>query len=636
MSYRAPGVTVTQEFLNALPALAAFSLPNVVVGPIFQVVKKASAGTYSGLLATVDWASQRDGTIVDLRAADPEDQTSFPVQIDLKNTVVRLQTGTAGEILVGSLNELTDATSAVFANVSVGDVIVIASGTNAGSYTVREVIDQNTLKTNETFVAAGSSISYSIRRNIGADGSLINIPISTTGVVLDEEAGVTLPAALTATVGTLGALPIINATILLTYRALRLENSAEVKEYASIASLQADFGLDQIVPENPAVFGAYVALNNSVTATNILGLARSYLEDEVIAYATAFDILELVDTYAISVMTQSTAVHTALKAHVEGMSVASKKLERVGLINRKLVTKADITDQVTDAATDGTGLIVSSASSAFITDGVVPGHFANIDGERVKIASVNSQTQITLASAVGTSLSGQDLIVDKDLSKNDQATTMAAYARSLGSRRLIMTYPSTIKMPVGNVIRELPGYFLNCAIGALTTGLPTQQGFTNTSISLFSGVKYSTKYFTNDQLNLIADGGVMIFIQEVLDQTALVVRHQLTTDRSAIKFQEFSVTKNVDFIAKFIRTYHQDFIGKYNIVDNTFEDLKTMAKGICTFLAESTKLPKIGGVIRNGRLETVQQDPVNIDTILERYVFDIPIPLNNLDITIVV
>ena len=137
-------------------------------------------------------------------------------------------------------------------------------------------------------------------------------------------------------------------------------------------------------------------------------------------------------------------------------------------------------------------------------------------------------------------------------------------------------------------------------------------------------------------LDLLADGGVTIFVQEVLDQTALFIRHQLTTDRSAIKLQEFSVTKNVDFISKFIRNSHQRFIGQYNIVDGTFDDLKTSAKGIINYLTERTRLPRIGGVIRGGKLADISENPQSIDSSIERYELDIPIPLNNLDITIVV
>lgn len=644
MAYRAPGVTVTQEFVNALPALASFALPNVNVGPAFQVVKKRSAGNYASLLLNLTYPGQIAGTFVDT-SSDPSDLVNFPVDINLKNTVVRIKSSVStGTVSGGNLNQITDATLNVFQDIVAGDVVVVAGSLNGndGSYTVRAKIDNNTLQVNETFAAAETTLNYTVRRNIGSDGSLLNIPTSTAGVVVDAN-GVTVPAALTTTVQPFGSVPILSAEVLLSYRALRVEKSADVAEYKKTAELQADFGLDQIVPENVVVFAAYLALNNSVTATNLLALPQDYLTDEVLAYSKAFDVLALTEMYAISVMTQNTAVHTSLKSHVNGYSVPEQKLERVGIFNRKLVTTAVVVDTKADGATNGTGLILTSASSQFVTDGVVPGMFINVSAPtnavgRYKINSVDSQTQVTLAVAVaGTNpASGVSFAVDKDLSKSQQASVLASYAAGIASRRCVMTWPDVVKIPAGNEIRTLPGYFLNCAVGALTTGLPTQQGLTNLSVSLYQGVVHSTKYFDKDQLNAIADGGVMIFVQEVLDQTPLFIRHQLTTDRTAIKFQEYSVTKNVDFIAKFVRINHKQFIGQYNIVDSTFDDLKTNAKGILTYLAESTKLPKIGGVIRDGKLASVVQDPVNIDTITERYTLNIPIPLNNLDITIVV
>lgn len=649
MAYLEPGVVVSQEFVNALPALAAFALPNVNVGPAFQVVAAKSAGSYAAIAADYIYPEQILGTIVDTRAADAGDLTSYPVKIDLKNVVIRIinQTGT-GAVDAYDLNKFNDATLNIFQNVVAGDVIVVTGSVmgNNGPYTIREKVSSNVVITNETFTAVESGLNYSIRRNIQATIGNVNIPTSTSGVTVDD-VQVHLPAALTYTDTVFGTVPILSADVLLSYRALRLEKSADVFEYKKTSELQADFGLDQIVPENPVVFACFLALNNSATPTNLLALPQDFLTpgDELLAYSKAFDVLALTEMYAISVMTQNTAVHGSLKSHVETMSQPNNKRERVGIINRKIVLKANVVDAITTSGAEGiSGVafnILDSAASSFITDGVVPGMYVNITAPtnmvgRYKIGAVNSQTKITLSTGAPLAATGITFFIDKDLTKNEQASVMAAYAHSLGSRRLVMTWPDVVKLPVGNVIKQLPGYFLNAALGALTTGLPTQQGLTNTAVSVFTGVVHSTKYFDRDQLNLMADGGVMIFVQDVLDQTALYIRHQLTTDRSAIKFQEYSITKNVDFIAKFIRTNHKQFIGKYNIVDNAFDDLKSNAKGLLTFLVEKTKFPKIGGVIKSGKLTKIEQDPVEIDAINEIYNLDIPVPLNKLNITIVV
>lgn len=649
MAYRQPGVKVTQDFTGVTPALTLFNLPNVNVGPAFQVVDKGEAGSYTGDEALYPFPGQIEGTYVDTRESDPTDLINYPIRIFLKDATLEYLTAATGNVDSSNLNEFTDATTDIFADVVAGDVLVVTgSGSgNDGAYTVRQVVDVNTIKTNETFTATEATLDYTIRRNIQSTVGTVEVASDTSGIVIDQTDGVTLPVSLTYTDDTLGEQPVVSATVLLSYRAQRIELSADVAELKSTNEIKAAFGIDQIVPENPLAFAAYLALNNRAQATNVLALDSGYLEDELVSYSSAFDILKNTDMYAINILTQATAVHTILNSHVLAMSEPEQKLERVGIVNRKLVTTATVVDEITTVSEGITGssggpyTTLNSSESFFLTDGVVPGMYANVTAPsgavgRYKIGAVVSQTKLTLSSGADAVYDNITFSIDKNLSLSQQASTLSAYASSIGSRRLVMTWPDVVKIPVGSDVRELPGYFLGCSVAALTTALPTQQGLTNMPVALYTGVVHSTKYFDNDQMNTIANGGVMIFVQNVLDVTALYIRHQLTTDRSAIKFQEYSITKNVDFIAKFIRTAHADFPGKYNIVDGAFDDLKTNAQGIVGFLRDDTKRPKIGGVIKSGKLTSVIQDPSNIDTILEQWSLDIPIPLNNLDITIFV
>lgn len=279
-------------------------------------------------------------------------------------------------------------------------------------------------------------------------------------------------------------------------------------------------------------------------------------------------------------------------------------------------------------------------NATFISNGVAAGHFLHILSGglkgRYKIGNVISEKELTLAVAIPGVVTLQtaiDYAIDRDMTKTEQANFIKGYSAALASRRVVNVWSDTLETPVGQVVSDLPGFYGAAAIGAITTGLPTQQGFTNLSISGFLGLKHSTGYFTDDQLDIIADGGTMILAQSGPEQP-LFIRHQLTTDRSAIKFQEYSVTKNVDFIAKFMRNAFAGFIGRYNIVDTTLDELRGTAKAVLTFLKDDTRLPRIGGVIRSGVLTQLVESPTQIDTVKMRFKLDIPIPLNNLDITI--
>lgn len=286
------------------------------------------------------------------------------------------------------------------------------------------------------------------------------------------------------------------------------------------------------------------------------------------------------------------------------------------------------------------GMTFYDRSAQFISNGVAPGHFINITSGtylgRYTVGSVDSEFQVTLSTAIPGIASLQPSIpyqADRNLTKSEQADAISGYSESFASRRCVHVWPDVLKAPIGQDILDIPGIYGPVALAALTTGLPTQQGFTNLAVSGFLGLQHSSRYFSDDQLNTIASGGTMLLAQDSAEQL-LYVRHQLTTDRSSIKFQEYSVTKNVDFVAKFLRGAYASFVGRYNIIDTTLDELKGTGQASLTFLKDRTRLPKIGGVIKGGVISGLKESETQIDTVEIRFALNMPIPLNNIDITV--
>ena len=834
MAYRRPGVTVTQEFVGLVPALAAFSLPSITIGPSYQLVDSDALGFYSAEETLFPYASKVGGGIVDLEAADPEEQfeiTKKPIEVTLKNAKVEIvaeqHTGAgigdvftdngffndgysippdptaqftdvqAGDVLTivesldvsivnlrtdGETSTTVDRLSAggsnplLFTSVKVGDTVEVTGGThvnqgmflvtakvgtallilgkngddedlgdgvastdvtyliygnrgstNKGDYVVKTKTDDNNLVLQSPLADTPESpIKYFIRRKIG-DVVLSRVDtVSEDGFVASLD-GVTLPATLTS-----GGFDIVYGAVVANYRALRIDFASEVHQFTDTASLISAFGTDQVLPANPLAYGVSIMMQNTVTPVHGLGLDDNAVDNEVLSYTTATDVLKRGEMYAIALLTQNPVVHTLYKNHVEQLSAPLKKQERIVLINSKLVDTMVLQEESTTVTTangartivgmqiggsgnystnprklvdtgkfasvkagdslvivGGTGLvgglprtfIVASSPDAdtvitveaflvsgtpidiqyyvyrqdglaaggasffdrnasFISNGVASGHYLNIlSGSfkgRYKIATVVSEKELTLlpvvvsAVTLATSLTYQ---VDRTLQKYEQAEAVRGYSEAFASRRVVHIWPDVLEAPVGQQTYKLPGYYACCAIAGLTTGLPTQQGLTNLAISGFLGFEHSSRYFTEEELDTIADGGTMILAQDGPSQP-LYVRHQLTTDRSAIKFQEYSITKNVDFIAKFLRTTFGRYIGQYNIVDTTMDALKTTAGAAIKFLRERTRVPKFGGVIKSGSLTKLEESADQIDTVIIRFSFGIPIPLNNIDITI--
>jgi hypothetical protein len=324
--------------------------------------------------------------------------------------------------------------------------------------------------------------------------------------------------------------------------------------------------------------------------------------------------------------------------------VATKTSVNVLILASNFITSGTPTDiQYYIIRRDGIsvgGAILYDRNASFISNGVSSGHYLSIlSGSlkgRYKVASVQNEKQLTLAPAIPGVVTLATLInyqMDRDMTKTEQAANVAGYSEAFADRRVVHCWPDVLKAPVGQTTEKVPGFYGCCSVAGLTTGLPTQQGFTNLLISGFLGFDHSTKYFTEAQLDTIAGGGTMVFAQESPD-TPLFVRHQLTTDRSSIKFQEFSVTKNVDFIAKHLRDTYRANIGQFNIIDTTLDTLKTIAEGEIVFFRDTTRIPRFGGVVRSGKLSSISESVTQIDTVDMRFKFSIPIPLNNIDIVV--
>ena len=817
MAYRRPGVTVTQEFAELVPALAEFNLPTVMIGPSYLLVNDDLMGTYSGSLQVYTYPSLVVGFEVDLEEEDSAEQfpaSKKPISVEMADVVTEILaevgtgagSGQAFSDLTGSifadvlqgdlvsivekLNEsiiaaqtngvstdtaglrdrLTAGTSGQFASVKVGDTVTVTGGTNTntGSFTVLIKISDDVLKLSADVNDGGgvsadvaytidgdrgtnnvgdfriksktddnnlvlesplneneSPLTYSIKREVGT----IEIPRVATlfdpGFVASA-ADISIPAGLQS-----AGFDILEGNVSSSHRMLRNDLAANVAEFAKLSDVTAFFGTDQVTPQNPLAFALQIALQNTVTPVNSLGLDANAVSDEVQSHLNALDVLSLTEMYALVPLSQNPALPPLYKSHVEGFSDPEQKLERVAILNRLLKeietlssddtivstvagsrtvvsTQVDgiadftgddknLNDVTTDAflnvelgdtvtivsgtssvpgefqvvtKTDNNNIILSAAiitagtesdfvyfisrkdglaangqnfydrNATFITSGISAGHYLTInDGAyagRYKIGSVISEKELILQVTINgvTSLqTGMNYDVDRNLSRTEQADFIKGFSESLSSRRIVMTWPDVLNTPVGPDVEPLPGYYAGAVVGALTTGLPTQQGLTNLSVSGFLGFEHSTGYFTEAQLDLIAEGGTMVFAQAGAEQP-LFIRHQLTTDRSSVKFQEYSITKNVDFIAKFLRNNFLSFIGQYNIVETTLDELRTGAAGIITFLRDDTKIPRFGGVIRSGILKSIEEDAVVLDRVTMRFKFNIPIPLNNLDITI--
>jgi len=944
MAYRRPAVEVIQEFQQAAAALALPSLPALVAGPAYQIEDDVNAGVYSEdnlSITSYPYVGLEVGAIVDLGdAPDDEAEASAHKGVGFKLQDVYLvkepPLPSASKItgVLDTPNLFTDATAGAFSSfdpdaegapvfyVDIIDAVGIDPADQGRKLVIRKT-DDNTLVLAAEWKSALplTNVEYRVLE-YRAEEEYSEEDFAANGITKTATSVDVLPG-LQSNDAT--PLPVVEGTVLLSWRALRPDLAGDLTVFTDLDSLEAVFGIGNIVPSNVGAYGVNLALQNTTTEVSFTGLGGGFLSNEEQAWQDALEFLENKDVYGIAVMTHNTAVHQLAKAHVEGMSVSTVGRERVCFFNRKIRTVevlvppsgigtetssgvgngiagtentqfrdpdngSFITDDVTVgslleiisytavegvqrsvtpderdyftagpdeiqitngefvAADVGRTILVRGATSpandiayaiasivstakvgvtptppggaelmaagtrawivdlaraittddgvdnvvqatktwtftngAFtpadigrllyitgtvggLNDGVftvgnvlssttittieVPGadetfagHAATlydinrepardavsdsvdgpsrqwtilgaiftdddigrklrvagatngannadhiieavlsstvvrtdnstvpvteefnglttptlttldvvsvtpnatedafITGTRHPIASIDSESQITLDSdptaGFGGTLTDVEYRITKDLSLNEQADFLAGYASSFGSRRVVHTWPDRLAVSVNGEATLIPGYFAAPVLSGLTAGLPSQQGFTNLALTGFVGRENSDDIFSDVQLDTIAGGGNMIFVQPVPD-AALIVRHQLTTDLTTIYFQEFSVTKNVDLIARFFRRLYRPFLGIYNITDGLLDLLKTRGQSGITFLLDQ-RVARIGAPLRGGSLTRIEESDIAPDTVEIDIDISIPIPLNNIKLTLLV
>lgn len=471
--------------------------------------------------------------------------------------------------------------------------------------------------------------------------------------------------------------PVLTASnpIVLAYDALRLDVTSDAENPALLVFEDTDELGDALEPldtDNPLGLGLFFALLNAPSVT-VAGLGVSAVSADapdgtLAAYNKAFTFLESEEVYGVAPLTHEAVVHQALQTHVNAMSDPDARGERLALINPSMPTR-DL-DTLVSSGTDGdtTGVTnefdtkVSNLAALLLAAGVDPtgtidadeGVFLDIatDAKNYSIQSI-SGTVITcrvafspgdnddsfystsnlptplISESFSIKVRGAQLLTSANLPDYAAiASTLGDLATAYDDRRVVMTVPDSCGASIDGLEQLIDGYYMNCALAGMIGQQPPQQGFTNFPMTGFTRVVGSNDVFSNTQMNVGAGGGVYWIIQEVAGGP-LTSRHQLTTDLTSIETRELSITKVVDYTAKFMRAGLRNFIGKFNITQGFLDTLSTVIQGQLTFLSEN-------GVIIGGDLNNIVQDTTAPDTVLIDVTLDVPYPCNYIRLTLVV
>lgn len=470
------------------------------------------------------------------------------------------------------------------------------------------------------------------------------------------------------------------ATLYIQYKALRKDVSplaeiAGVLRISDQATLSAS--LSPLTDDNPLGLGMFLAMINAPTfevkglgIDEVSGAAPDGTEE---AWARAADMLMAEEVYAIAPLTQNEVVHQIWGTHVLVMSEPEQGGERIVFIN-KVVPTETTPNTVSSGTMAGSTTtqnqlqLDSSPSAGLAAAGINAALPLDIDNAVYAEFSVNGQLRRYLITNVSGSLvtfqttfTGTDnadgyytvtplteTVIDAPYSikvrgvpliipgttppRTDYsklADTVSGASGSIKNRRVFNVFPDKVKTTIAGVEKTLPGYYACAAIVGMVAAQRPQQGFTNFPITGLTGVVLTgpaDKKFTKPMLNTIAGGGTYILQQEV-QGGAVTCRQQLSTDRTSIEAAELSITKVVDFTAKFVRGGVRKYIGVENVTKDLLDSISTTINGMLAFLIEN-------GVLVGANLNNIVQDKTAPDTVLVDITLQVPYPCNFIRITL--
>ncbi len=238
--------------------------------------------------------------------------------------------------------------------------------------------------------------------------------------------------------------------------------------------------------------------------------------------------------------------------------------------------------------------------------------------------------------------------VRRALTKDQMVTELAGMSQGLISKRAVLCFPDLVlvnDLRDGSLTRSVsttlalapaqPGYYIACQVAGALAGLPPQHGLTNLGLAGIKTLYHSQGYFREAQLTQISDAGWFVMKQDTPSGLPYCI-HQLTTDPIALETGEISVVKNVDFLAKFMQAICEPYLGQYNVLPETLDDIfRAVSDGAENLKAR--KINKIGAPLLAGSAITlIRVSDFAADRIQLYFLAKVPRPLNTIEFHLVV
>jgi hypothetical protein len=371
--------------------------------------------------------------------------------------------------------------------------------------------------------------------------------------------------------------------------------------------------------------------DGTYTVSQVVSATVLEVEEAIPAAATANASVALFESDGVTVRIAITAIIGLISAAGDDLFLTLR--DATGTF----VSSGIIPGDLIEIPADTNSTLFTGTLSQFVIEAILSENRVRIVNNGANTSTVENELPHGVKRTAPTALVPTTAIihyrVSRNLSKSGQVTQLVAQAQSFNSRRTILMWPDKVDVSgvVGGNLQA--GYYLSCAVGGMTAGLPSHQGFTFLGIAGISQIYNSNTYFNDSQLTDLSQGGWYVFAQQTPTSLPFTI-HQLTTDVSTLETGEFSVVKNFDFVALFFVDILDNFLGSYNINQETL----TLLRSAITTGGETLRLrtlAKIGAPLTSFSIADLYVSPLSADRVVSHVLIGLPKPLNVIELHLV-
>ena len=222
----------------------------------------------------------------------------------------------------------------------------------------------------------------------------------------------------------------------------------------------------------------------------------------------------------------------------------------------------------------------------------------------------------------------------RDLTSNALAKEYVKVAGGFSSERVFAVVPDRgiDGMKSGGV--SVKNWNVAAAFAGLRSGSRPQQPLSNVELLGFDGINSNLVAFDEDDMAVLRDGGV--WVVRNTEDGKLYAERQLSTSTIDLFRKEQSVTSNVDSISFTLGDALRDLVGRVNITTRNTGLVRSRIVSIFGSLSSDAGAATVGPQLTSYTINSITIPETAQDTVKVSISIGVPLPMNTIDITLVI